>query len=867
MIPALLSTAAAASPNAPAILAPGRASMSYGLLQHHVSTVASQLHAFGIRRSDRVAIVLPHGPEMAVAFLAVATAAVAVPLNPALPAPEFESLFSRLRTTAVLLLQGDGAPRTAARQCGVRVFEVIVDECAAAGAFQLRDSQTTGLSHESPKEDDLAVILTTSGTTARPKIIPLTHRNICSGAANIATALELSAADSCLNVMPLFHCAGLAVVVLASISAGASVVYTPGFDERSFLGWLDEFKPTWYAAVPTMQTAILGQISTGLVRRPGKSLRFIRSGSAALSDALRARLEEAFEVPVVEGYSTSETQLIAATPLQRERRKTGAVGVPRGIDVAIMDPHGRLLPPGVVGEIVCRGPSVMAGYEDDPAANVRAFTAGWFRTGDQGSLDADGYLSLAGRLKEEINRGGQKVSPQEVDDVLLKHPAVAQAASYGVPEAVLGEDVAAAVVVRPGVAVTAAELRQFVAAHLAAFKVPRQIKIVPALPEGPTGKVLRRELAEMLGFNAAAALGSRRSERVGPRTEVESHLVRVWEDVFGIAPIGVTDDFFDLGGDSLLAASMMTSIEELLGYRIAESVLFEAPTIEALARIVTREPSRNPTLLKVLQPGDRSTPFIMVDGDMYGSGALYCVTLSRHLGSEQPFYTLSSHGTDGGSVPPTIAEMARDHVRTLFAVLPHGPYVLGGYSHGGLVAFEMARQLTAAGHQVLHVVIVDIRAAESADANSAIGADVKGTTPQSSLAWLRNTAHLVKARCRKHLGTVRRMLLTGQRRQDEAIRRRAQAWRYAQRAAIFRVVKEYVPGRYLGAVTVIISHDGSARRSMADPTLGWRWVAPNVRTVVMPGDHQTCVSNYTSTLARHIGSCLAADIRSQTAAP
>ena len=848
-VSALIGAVARSDPDADAVLAPGLPAMSYGRLDRHISVTAAGLASLGIRPGDRIAIVLSPGPEMAVALLAVAAVAVAVPLNPAAPRAEFESSFARLRVSALLVDPGHESARAAATACGVRVLEICVEPGAVAGAFALRGAPAPH--PPCPRfsgPDDLAVVLTTSGTTARPKIIPLTHRNICSGAANIRDALELHAADRCLNVMPLFHSAGLVAVILASISAGAAVVFAPGFDEDAFFGWLADLRPTWYTAVPTMHEAILARMPAGWNASSERSLRFIRSGSAPLSAALRSRLEDAFGVPVVEGYSMTETQLLAATPLHPERRRPGSVGVPVGVQVAVMDAGGQLLPPGPVGEIVCRGPSVMAGYEDDPEATAAAFCHGWFRTGDEGYLDADGYVFLTGRLKDSINRAGQKVSPEEVDEALAAHPAVAAAVTFAVHDAFLGEDVAAAVVLRDGRRASAGELRRFVAGRLAPFKVPRRIVLVSDLPTNATGKILRREVGEALGAQFSGQAVSR-APFVAPRTAVETRLVEVWERAFDITPIGVTDDFFDLGGDSLLAAAVMTDIEELYGQTIRPSALFEAPTVEALAKLVTAAPVDAPVrLLKTLQPGRDRPSFIMVDGDAFGHGALYCVTLSRLLGPRQPFHTLSSHGTNGAPMLDTIEAMAADHVLTLRTLLPDGPYVLGGYSHGGLVAFEMARQLTAAGHDVLHVVIVDIAADESA--RLALAAHTPASPVDTRWRRTLDPIRIATRRVRRSLGAARRV----------AEARHTDAWRSTQWATIVRIVGAYVPRPYDGPVTLLVSRDGRARQSTTDPTLGWRGVATDLRTIVIPGDHQTCITTHLATLAQHLAGCLSSTI-------
>jgi acyl-CoA synthetase (AMP-forming)/AMP-acid ligase II len=348
---------------------------------------------------------------------------------------------------------------------------------------------------------DIALLLHTSGTTSRPKAVPLTQANLSASARHIATTLGLQPTDRCLNVMPLFHIHGLVAAVLASLHAGGSIFSCPGFNALRFFSWLEESQTTWYTAVPTMHQAILERAERHRQTIEAHPLRFLRSSSASLPPQVMRRLEQTFSAPVVEAYGMTEAaHQMACNPLPPAARKPGSVGPAAGPEIAIMDERGELLPAGAVGEVVIRGPNVTPGYLDNEEANATAFTAGWFRTGDQGFLDDDGYLVLTGRLKEIINRGGEKISPREVDEVLLDHPAIAQVVTFAVPHAKLGEDVAAAVVLQPEQSTDAREIRAFARQRLAAFKVPRTVVLLDAIPKGPTGKLQRIGLAEKLNL-------------------------------------------------------------------------------------------------------------------------------------------------------------------------------------------------------------------------------------------------------------------------------------------------------------------------------------------------------------------------------
>lgn len=496
----------AAAPDAarPAIRATeGRAPLSFAGLRALAGRTVAALNGIGIGRGDRVAIVLPNGPEMAAAFVAIACGATTAPLNPAYKDEEFEFYLTDLKAKALVIQQGMESPaRAVATRLGVPLLELVPG--TEAGAFTLQGG-TPGTPQQpgAARTEDVALVLHTSGTTARPKIVPLTHGNVCASAASIAATLELSPADACLNVMPLFHIHGLIAATLSSLHAGAAVVCTPGFNALRFFGWLDAERPTWYTAVPTMHQAILARAERNreiIARAP---LRFLRSSSASLPAQAMKDLAAAFGAPVIEAYGMTEaSHQMCSNPLPPRAQKPGLVGLPAGPEVAIMDDDGSILPKGAVGEVVIRGPNVTLGYEANPEANAKAFTNGWFRTGDQGMFDEDGYLMLTGRLKELIKRGGEQVSPLEVDGVLSEHPAVAQALTFSIPHPMLGEEVGAAVVLRDGMAATERELRDFAAKQLADFKVPRKIVFLPEIPKGATGKLMRIGLAEKLGITA-----------------------------------------------------------------------------------------------------------------------------------------------------------------------------------------------------------------------------------------------------------------------------------------------------------------------------------------------------------------------------
>jgi len=572
------------TPDAPAILAPGRSPLTYGRLYQHIDEMGRTLRAIGIGRRHRVAVVLPNGPEMAVAFLAVAANAVCAPINPAYGTEELDRYFAALRPRALITQAGIDSPaRHAALSRGVRLIELSSAIEAEAGLFTLAGERGRAPPHKPARPSDVALVLLTSGTTSRPKIVPQTHANLCASACASIAALALTGADLCLNVVPLFHGHGLHNTLLASLAAGSGIVCTPGCDVDIFFAWLREFRPTWYSAVPTMHQAILAQARQNREQAADLRLRFIRSSSAPLPPPVIAELEQTFASPVIEFYGMTETASspLACNPLPPRQRKPGSVGIRVHLDVAIMDERGALLPNGQTGQVVVRGASVVAGYDGDPVATKEAFARDWFKTGDVGYFDDDGYLFLTGRVREFINRGGEKVAPQEVDDVLLDHPAVAEAVTFAVPHATLGEDVAAAVVLRAKTTATPKDIRRFAIGRIADFKVPRQILIVSKIPKGPTGKVQRIGLAARLGLPTSTAL---LRDFVAPRTPLEKALAKRWAEILEIERIGIHDDFFASGGDSLQAIRVLAHIYDITQIELKILRLFEAPTVAEVAQ-------------------------------------------------------------------------------------------------------------------------------------------------------------------------------------------------------------------------------------------------------------------------------------------
>jgi len=578
------------TPDHPALIIADGSTLTYSSLQRQIDGVAHSLSDLGATSSDTIGIVLRDGPEMALAFLGTSAVCAAAPLNPSYRETEFLFEIDDLGLAALLVGTGHAevaAATAAATAAGIPVIRVA---STIADGFEL---SVTGPAirgrgdRRNPQADNVALVLHTSGTTARPKIVPLSHNNLMASAEAIRQTLNLQNSDTVCNVMPLFHIHGLIAGLCTSLVAGCTVVATPGFSAPDMGRWLNRHEATWYTAVPTMHQALLERARQHPEEFAGANLRFVRSSSASLPPSVMADLEAEFDCPVVEAYGMTEAaHQMSCNPLPPSERKPGSVGVAAGPKIAIMDDGGQLLAADEIGEVVIAGSNVMAGYQDNDQANGSAFTDGWFRTGDQGRIDTDGYLFLTGRLKEIINRGGEKISPREVDEVLLGHPAVTQVVTFAVEDVRLGEQVAAAVVLADdGQATTERSMREYVATLLAPYKVPRKIVVLDSIPKGPSGKMQRIGLAEKLGLSDLDAR-ERTAAYVEPTSPGELLMAELWTDALGVTTVSADQHFLDAGGDSLVATRLLARVREEVDVEVSMIDFFDAPTISEQGALV-----------------------------------------------------------------------------------------------------------------------------------------------------------------------------------------------------------------------------------------------------------------------------------------
>jgi acyl-CoA synthetase (AMP-forming)/AMP-acid ligase II/thioesterase domain-containing protein len=848
---------AAERPWAPAIVAPLSPPVSYATLAERCAAMGSLLRLAGIGRDGRIGVMLPGGAPLATALVSTIANAVAVPLDPRLTSAEFADLHSRLRLDA--LLTDDMTPSPLAPP----VRRYVLEEDGGGRLVLFVDGARGGPAEaieETP--DDLALILRTSGTTAQPKLVPLTHRNVVARAERLQRWLALTAGDRALCVAPLYYAHGLETAVFAPLAAGASLACPPPADEGGWAGdilaWLEELEPTYYSAGPTLQRLLLDRVQAQGSRIPHR-LRLIQSGGAPLAAHAKAELEASLGVPLLDAYGLSETGQLATNGWAAAARRAGTVGRPDPGTLALRTEDGTLLTgsafrAGVTGEILARGRGVTPGYLDDSGRPQALLEDGWFRTGDLGVVDEEGFLVIAGRLKDIVNRGGEKIAPAEVDQALLCHPEVSEAAAFAVPHPRLGEDLAAAVVPRAGASVTALELRRYLAERLVPFKVPRRIHLVPQLPLGATGKVTRSALAQQ--FSAP-----RRQLKVGSALEAE--ITALWARMLGREAVDPGADFFELGGDSLLAVEMKLSLERLIGQDLPEGLLFEAGTPRQLAiAVATDVLNADPGLLPLRREGHKQ-PFFFLDGDLAGGG-YYMRRLAALLDPDRPLWLLRPFDVTKGRLP-TIEAMASHYLSLLRQAGFRPPYLFGGYCNGGLIALEAARQAEAAGETVSLVIMIDPVSLNARWPLRAVVRVLRLLARLGSTKEQKRQDRLGRAMGRLWVRLERppwRRRPRGQSRQATAPAARVDeiekgaARRHEVRLAVYRqAMAKYLPGP-VNARLLCVSAAGTGPAGLY-AVAPWARFSRSFASTPVPGDHSSCLTEGAETLAERLRAALA----------
>lgn len=567
-IPERLAILAAEAGAAPALMNLDGLVWSRAQLIHQISRLIERFNDCTLGHDSRIALATHGGIEAAWAFLAAASYATALPLNPDCGQPMYHSLFSELQPAALLTnLEVDSPVCKAAQQSGIRVISL-----PEIGPAMNDDLAPTVLPDVMPTNS--ALILSTSGTTSAPKHVALTHAHLLASVDNIQTAINLETNDRCLSPMPMFHSHGLVAGLLAPLLTGGSVIMPDAFDAQRFLDAMERLQPTWYTAVPTLHQAVIRALADQEVKAPNHTLRLIRSASAPLPPDVMRQLEQLLDVPVIETYGMSEAaNQITSNRLPPQLRKPGSAGLPIGLELRVVDiDSGKEAPVNTTGEVRIRGASLVSCYDNNPDATACAFVDGWFRTGDMGYLDEDGYLFLVGRSREFVNRGGEKVAPRIVEEALLTHSAVGEATAFAVPHPTLGEDLAAAVVLRNGADATEQALRRHLFDQLAGHMIPSRVLVLDDLPKGPTHKPLRVGLAKQLHAQLAI-------DYVAPATPFECKIAEIWEDVLTVENVGRDDNFFALGGDSLSAVRVVSRIHRATNIALDLRDVFRLPVL------------------------------------------------------------------------------------------------------------------------------------------------------------------------------------------------------------------------------------------------------------------------------------------------
>jgi acyl-CoA synthetase (AMP-forming)/AMP-acid ligase II len=587
-----LESLASSQPTAPALHVPGRTTLTYADLGAQISYVRERLGSWGVVRGDVIVGAIPTRPEMALACATVPAKATFAPLSPSLTPDNYAELLTRLRPKLVIVPNRVDHPiRAAARRCGVAEVDLTGDPGAPAGVFTLDlTRQDQSLARAASAQPDWAYVLNTSGTTGRPKLVPRSHRLLALHAQTLGEWWRLTTDDVGCHLLPMHHGHGLSAALVVPLLRGASVVCLPESDIDGFFAALDEYRITWLTAVFTVHREILRRAPAYREAVARNKLRFIRVGSGQLEPDEIDRIERTFGAPLLMALSGREVLVMTHDPLPPRKRKRGSVGVPLCNQVAIMSEAGAICATGDVGEIVVRGPLVFEGYFDDAQATAAAFVDGWFRTGDLGRFDEDGYLYLVGRLKDLINRGGEKISPVEIDAAIEVIPGVREAATFAIRHPSLGEEIAAAVVKDGDVALEASDIIDHVRQRMGPLRVPRRIYFVDQLPRTDSGKVRRSELPRLLGLDKPGVAAPTESalEAPGPAfSPLEAALAGLWSTVLQVKSVGANEDFFLLGGDSLRGTRLLTSVKAVFGVDLTIQELFgKAATVAGMARAI-----------------------------------------------------------------------------------------------------------------------------------------------------------------------------------------------------------------------------------------------------------------------------------------
>jgi acyl-CoA synthetase (AMP-forming)/AMP-acid ligase II/acyl carrier protein len=815
-------------PNRPAIVGRGFKPFSFGGFDLWIKQIGDQLRAAGIGPHSRVGIMLPRGPEGAVLGVAVAAHAISVPLNSNRPEAEIEEDLARLGLDALVLPSWVESPALAlARRSTFGLIEASRADGSLADVAlrQAREIPLLVRRSVNTASDSIALIFTTSGTTGTPKLIPVTHENLFVTADKMQQWFNLSPQDRTAFVLPGYYGAAIKISLLAPLLLGGSVALPTTQQVDDLAEWVPELCPTWLWGNPTFFQAVLDRLRSGAGPTLTHALRFVVSGTAHLPPTLRTELEATLGVPVLQSYGMSEAGILAADPAPPATRKPGTVGPISRDELAIVGPNGDVLPDGDIGEIAVHGPTVSP---DIGADKGQRSGDRWLFTGDLGAIDSDGYLRLVGRTKELINRGGEKISPYEVERALMLHPSVKEAAAFSVPHPRLGENVAAAVVLRTETNTTTQEIKTFLSDHLAPFKIPQHVFVLPELPKGPTGKIARSELS--------AAMAHRIRDVAPAESPLEFQILDIWHTLLcrddQTLPcrddIGIDDDFFELGGDSLLAVKMVREIEAIARRKIPLSALRAIYTVRQLAAMIISAGGTSDELVTCAKDGD-GTPFFFCHGDFATLG-LWALRLVDMLRCHRPVFLAWPYRNPAPRL--SIEEMARSYLPHLLATQPTGAFCIGGFCNGGLVAWELAHQLENLGRKVEFIVLIDTRS-------------FNARLP------IRMIAHLTRIIAALTPGKI------GEKLKLDAMRA---IWNKMKRQIYYgpylRAMANYLPPKLKCDVVTVLCEESRGMKEFS--SIPWNRLAPKVHCRYVAGTHLGAITTHAGDLARSLDCLLSA---------
>lgn len=718
----------AQTPDAPALLEVARRPASYRDLTSQTRRHIVFLAGHGGKRPMRVATLLPAGADTGVFILACCCAATAMPINPVLSDTEIVALAGDgVATHLAVDRESCNRGRRIAEALSIPLIILTSDPDGVTGtAVAVVEGGEAEVNADGPpvvarEPDETALVLFTSGSTDRSKRVPLSLANLVAGSRNVAGSLDLTAADRVLSMMPMVHVGGLVDMFTAVMSVGGSVAFATPVSADSFFAGLLSFRPTWFQAVPAVLAEILRRNASAMELEAMRRLRFIRAVAQPLLDGQHLAFEQRFGVPLLPMYGMTEATGVIASPKPGSRIRPGTVGPPYGTDLVIADAYGNPVAPGTIGEVLIAGPAVTAGYEGQNRTG--SFLGRWLRTGDQGILDADGVLTLAGRLKELINRGGEKISPLEIERAATLHDAVAEVAAFALPHPSLGEEVAIAVVLKPGRTIDLPDLQTVLRNELAEYKLPRSLLLLDSLPRVPNGKLDRRALP------ALAARGTGKPEtKTPPATETEKALAALWAQVLETDIPFCEDDFFEVGGDSLTATNLAMLVERRFRGFAATGDLFLMPTLREMARQIDMglsgpgagklRPDIEDALRKAMVSwrGSRQAGSVTVTRNALGGKTPFfwiCQSrwqfepLSEHLSPDRPLHVLSSLSNTRLKNEANTLVLARYYAEWIISQVTNGPIHLGGFCQGGIVAFHVAQMLDAMGRRPDILVLQD----------------------------------------------------------------------------------------------------------------------------------------------------------------